>query len=73
LANGEGFLPECGESIALVSVPDVNTVQVIIAQVTIAMLEMPCGSPETAWAASCDGREPLSRAPAGLRITHTRR
>jgi hypothetical protein len=57
-ALGEGFVPGCGDSIALVCVPDGGSVQVIVAQVTIAMLPVPCGETqeETAWGDGKDGK-----------------
>ena len=58
-ANGEGWVPGCNDKIALVLVPeDIENVQVVIAQTTIATVLVPCTTQgETAWA---DGKEGLN-------------
>jgi len=51
MANGEGFVPICGDFIAVILVP-VDGRQVTIAQVTAAAVEVPCipiYESETAW------------------------
>jgi hypothetical protein len=49
LANGEGFVPGCNDLVAVVLAP-VNTNQVIIAQVTLIDVMVPCYPiDETAW------------------------
>ncbi len=49
---GDGFIPECGDIIAVVLTP-VDTAQVIIAQVILGEVVVPCipiyGNQETAW------------------------
>jgi len=50
-ANGEGFVPGCGDVVAIVLAP-VDGQQVVIAQVTFAEFEVPCipvYQTETAW------------------------
>ncbi len=51
-ANGEGFIPECGDIIGIILVP-VNGAQKIIAQAVVGEIEVPCipiYCSETAWA-----------------------
>jgi hypothetical protein len=46
-ANGEGFAPGCGQRVAIVLAPYVNTT---ILQAILITIDMPCEFDETAWA-----------------------
>jgi hypothetical protein len=55
LASGEGFVPGCGEVVAVILVP-VNGQQVTIAQVTFIEVGVPCEDrEETAWGGNWNG------------------